>query len=28
QNVDGLHQKAGVPDEKVIELHGSLRRVK
>lgn len=28
QNVDGLHQKAGVPDEKVIELHGSLRWVK
>lgn len=28
QNVDGLHQKAGIPDEKVIELHGSLRRVK
>jgi len=28
QNVDGLHQKAGVPDEKVIELHGSLRRLK
>ncbi len=23
QNIDGLHQKAGVPDEKVIELHGS-----
>jgi len=28
QNVDGLHQKAGVPDEKVIELHGSLRRLR
>ncbi len=28
QNVDGLHQKAGVPNEKVIELHGSLRRLK
>ena len=28
QNVDGLHQKAGVPGEKVIELHGSLRRLK
>lgn len=28
QNVDGLHQKAGVPDEKVIELHGSLRWLK
>lgn len=28
QNVDGLHQKAGVPAEKIIELHGSLRRLK
>jgi len=28
QNVDGLHQKAGVPNDKVIELHGSLRRLK
>ena len=25
QNVDGLHQKAGVPPEKVIELHGTLK---
>ncbi|MBN1836173.1 MAG: Sir2 family NAD-dependent protein deacetylase [Spirochaetales bacterium] len=23
QNIDGLHQKAGVPAERVIELHGS-----
>ena len=23
QNIDGLHQKAGIPGEKVIELHGS-----
>lgn len=23
QNIDGLHQRAGVPDEKVIELHGT-----
>ena len=28
QNVDGLHQKAGIPEDKVIELHGSLRRLK
>ena len=28
QNVDGLHQKAGVPEEKVIELHGSLKWMK
>jgi NAD-dependent deacetylase len=26
QNVDGLHQKAGTPDEKVIEVHGSAHR--
>jgi NAD-dependent protein deacetylase/lipoamidase len=25
QNVDGLHQAAGLPDDKVIEIHGSLR---
>ena len=28
QNVDNLHQKAGVPEEKVIELHGNMKRVK
>ncbi|GAF76287.1 unnamed protein product, partial [marine sediment metagenome] len=28
QNVDGLHQKAGVPEDKVIELHGSLKWLK
>jgi NAD-dependent deacetylase len=26
QNVDGLHQRAGVPAEKVIEVHGNLHR--
>ena len=24
QNVDSLHQKAGVPDDKVLELHGNM----
>ncbi|AIS01378.1 SIR2 family NAD-dependent protein deacylase [Streptomyces glaucescens] len=26
QNVDGLHQLAGMPDRKVLELHGTARR--
>jgi NAD-dependent deacetylase len=25
QNVDNLHQKAGVPDDKVLELHGNMK---
>lgn len=28
QNVDNLHQKAGVPAEKVFELHGNMRFVR
>jgi len=28
QNIDGLHQKAGLPDDKVIELHGNTNRVR
>jgi len=27
QNVDGLHQEAGVPEHLVLELHGNSRRV-
>ena len=27
QNIDDLHQKAGVPDDKVFELHGNMKRV-
>ncbi|WP_344568357.1 SIR2 family NAD-dependent protein deacylase [Streptomyces axinellae] len=27
QNVDGLHQAAGLPDRKVLELHGNSRTV-
>jgi NAD-dependent deacetylase len=26
QNIDNLHQRAGVPDERVFELHGNMRR--
>lgn len=28
QNIDGLHQEAGLPEAAVIELHGSTRRVR
>jgi len=28
QNIDGLHQKAGLPEEKVLELHGTHAYVK
>ena len=27
QNVDGLHSVAGLPDEKIVELHGSNRKI-
>jgi NAD-dependent deacetylase len=27
QNIDDLHQKSGIPEEKVIELHGTLKWV-
>jgi NAD-dependent deacetylase len=28
QNIDGLHQISGVPDEQVIELHGNTRQAR
>jgi NAD-dependent deacetylase len=27
QNIDSLHQKAGVPEDRVFELHGNMQRV-
>ena len=27
QNVDGLHSEAGLPDERIVELHGSNRKI-
>lgn len=28
QNIDGLHQKAGLPSDRVVELHGTAHRVR
>ena len=28
QNIDGLHQKAGIPDDAIVELHGNNLRVR
>ena len=28
QNIDGLHQQAGLPEEAVVELHGNVRRTR
>src|SRR4029434_1265806 len=27
QNVDGLHSEAGLDDEKIVELHGTNRKI-
>ncbi len=28
QNIDGLHQESGIPEDEIIELHGNTRRVR
>ena len=28
QNIDGLHQQSGIPEDKIIELHGTIKYAK